>query len=143
MPEDTASASHADEPESELTPAQVFYLENRERLVSRAQDYYLEKHRELQMQQDEPPDVEDEWRYYHDPVVRPPKGHLWSTGFEEDGHGHEGDWLQVVETWPKGHLPAPELLANLLRSEQARDISIIDLDESWPMPGIHFTCCSR
>ena len=35
-----------EEMESELTPAQVFYMENRERLVSRAQDYYLEKHRE-------------------------------------------------------------------------------------------------
>ena len=31
-------------------------MENRERLVSRAQDYYLEKHRELQKQEDE---VED------------------------------------------------------------------------------------
>lgn len=28
--------------EGELTPAQVFYMENRDRLVSRAQDYYLE-----------------------------------------------------------------------------------------------------
>ncbi|CAE7785097.1 Malsu1 [Symbiodinium pilosum] len=82
------------------------------------------------MQQEEPADVEDEWRYYHDPVVRPPKGHLWSTGLEgDDDHGHEGDWLQVVESWPKGHLPAPELLANLLKAEQARDISIVDLDE--------------
>jgi len=31
-------------------------MENRERLVSRAQDYYLEKHRELQKQED---DVEE------------------------------------------------------------------------------------
>lgn len=31
-------------------------MENRERLVSRAQDYYLEKHRELQRQED---DIED------------------------------------------------------------------------------------
>ena len=36
------------------TPAQqVFYMENRERLVSRAQDYYLEKHRELQKQEED------------------------------------------------------------------------------------------
>lgn len=28
-------------------------MENRERLVSRAQDYYLEKHRELQRQEDD------------------------------------------------------------------------------------------
>lgn len=53
------------------------------------EDYYLEKHRELQQTE-----VEDEWRYYHDPVVRPEKGHLWSTGLEADGeHGQENDWL--------------------------------------------------
>jgi hypothetical protein len=40
----------------ETSAQQVFYMENRERLVSRAQDYYLEKHRELQKQEDE---VED------------------------------------------------------------------------------------
>eukprot|EP00438_Fugacium_kawagutii_P024975 Skav217966 [mRNA] locus=scaffold3450:162353:171873:- [translate_table: standard] len=53
--------------EDELTPAQVFYMENRERLVSRAQDYYLEKHRELQRQED---DIEVLYRspeYYFQP----------------------------------------------------------------------------
>ncbi|CAK9037159.1 unnamed protein product [Durusdinium trenchii] len=113
--------------EGELTPAQVFYMENRDRLVSRAQDYYLEKHKELQRDDDD----EDEWRYYHDPVMRPAKGHLWSTGMEEDGgeHGQENAWLQVVTDWPRGYLPTAEMLANLLRLEQARDVSVIDLEE--------------
>eukprot|EP00930_Biecheleria_cincta_P059296 TRINITY_DN45044_c0_g1_i1.p1 TRINITY_DN45044_c0_g1~~TRINITY_DN45044_c0_g1_i1.p1 ORF type:complete len:510 (+),score=82.79 TRINITY_DN45044_c0_g1_i1:24-1532(+) len=126
VPADTANTVD----EAELTPAQVFYLENRDRLVSRAQDYYLEKHRELQQSRDGD-DVEDEWRYYHDPVVRPPKGHLWSTGMEGDGdeHGLENGWLEATATWPRGQLPSAELLADLLRAEQARDVSIVDLEE--------------
>ncbi|CAE8641209.1 unnamed protein product, partial [Polarella glacialis] len=112
----TASSSRHEPPdEAELTPAQVFYLENRERLVSRAQEYYLEKQRELKAQKEGADDVEDEWRYYHDPVVRPPKGHLWATGQEEDAgdgeqHGQEDGWLQVVSGWPMGQLPTPEML---------------------------------
>ena len=40
---------------------------------------------------------EDEWRYYHDPVMRPAKGHLWSTGLEDDeSHGQENDWLEAL-----------------------------------------------
>eukprot|EP00931_Biecheleriopsis_adriatica_P100364 TRINITY_DN75690_c0_g1_i1.p1 TRINITY_DN75690_c0_g1~~TRINITY_DN75690_c0_g1_i1.p1 ORF type:complete len:540 (+),score=137.83 TRINITY_DN75690_c0_g1_i1:19-1638(+) len=117
--------------EAELTPAQLFYLENRERLVSRAQEYYLEKQKELQQQREGPEDVEDEWRYYHDPVVRPPKGHLWSTGLEGEGdeHGREDAWLEAVTTWPRGQLPTAEMLADLLRAEQAKDVSVVDLDE--------------
>eukprot|EP00913_Durusdinium_trenchii_P006925 g6514.t1 len=86
-----------------------------------------EKHKELQRDDDD----EDEWRYYHDPVMRPAKGHLWSTGMEEDGgeHGQENAWLQVVTDWPRGYLPTAEMLANLLRLEQARDVSVIDLEE--------------
>lgn len=126
VPSDTADAVD----DAELTPAQVFYMENRERLVSRAQDYYLEKHRELQQSRDVD-DVEDEWRYYHDPVVRPAKGHLWSTGMEGDGdeHGMENSWLETTATWPRGQLPSAELLADLLRAEQARDVCVVDLEE--------------
>ena len=58
---------------------------------------HKEKHKELQRDDDD----EDEWRYYHDPVMRPAKGHLWSTGMEEDGgeHGQENAWLQVGVRW--------------------------------------------
>ena len=58
---------------------------------------------------------QDEWRYYHDPVVRPAKGHLWATGMEDDGeeHGKEDMWMEVVSDWPRGHLPTPETWAGL------------------------------
>jgi len=58
---------------------------------------------------------QDEWRYYHDPVVRPAKGHLWATGMEDDGeeHGKEDMWMEVVSDWPRGHLPTPETWAEL------------------------------
>jgi len=112
-----------------LTPAQLFFKENRESLVNRAQDYYLEKQRERELQQEAVEDVEDEWRFYHDPVVRPRKGHLWSTGTEADGdeHGLEQDWLETVATWPQGFLPTVDMLVQLLRREQARDIQVVDL----------------
>ena len=38
----------------------------------------------------------------------------------------EDMWLESVSTWPRGSLPTPEMLANLLRAEQAQDVSIID-----------------
>lgn len=136
IPSDTAGGA-ASAPSTQdlsgLTPAQVFYMENREKLVSRAQNYYLEKQRELQLQREEgvPAEVEDEWRYYHEPVVRPPRGHLWATG--EDGnleeHGTENAWLEATVDWPRGSLPTPEMLADLLRSEQARDVYVVDLEK--------------
>jgi len=115
--------------QSAMTPAQLFYLENRDKLVDRAQEYYLQKHRETNLQEGEDPDMEDEWRFYHDPVVRPPKGHLWATGLEEDGeeYGMDQGWLEVANTWPKGQLPTPDMIADLLRKEQAMDVRITDL----------------
>ena len=42
--------------------------------------------------------AQDEWRYYHDPVVRPAKGHLWATGFEDDGeHGKDAWWCGAID----------------------------------------------
>lgn len=35
----------------------------------------------------------------------------------------------MVTDWPRGYLPTAEMLANLLRLEQARDVSVIDLEE--------------
>ena len=38
----------------------------------------------------------------------------------------EDMWLESVSTWPRGSLPTPEMLADLLRAEQAQDVRIID-----------------
>lgn len=109
------------------TPAQLFYLENRDRLVSRAQNYYLEKQREQLAEGHDAYTIQDEWRYYHDPVVRPKKGHLWSVEGEETS-GSESSWLATVEShWPKGQLPTVDMIVELLRAEQARDLNVIDL----------------
>ncbi|CAK0818521.1 unnamed protein product, partial [Prorocentrum cordatum] len=119
-PDGLAASAQELELGGQLTPAQLFYSENRERLVSRAQDYYLEKQRQQLRRSDEVEDIEEEWRFYHEPVVRPPKGHLWSTSTdgEEVGHGLEEGWREAVTAWPKGQLPTPEMLAALLRAEQ-------------------------
>jgi len=124
-------ANNLESDEGNLTPAQLFYLENRERMVSRAQDYYLQKQKEHLQQQEEPLDIEDEWRFYHDPVVRPPKGHLWATGAdgEVEEHRLEDSWRETAEAWPEGVLPTPEMLAALLEEELAKDVNIVDLVE--------------
>eukprot|EP00928_Gymnodinium_smaydae_P035031 TRINITY_DN24716_c0_g1_i1.p1 TRINITY_DN24716_c0_g1~~TRINITY_DN24716_c0_g1_i1.p1 ORF type:complete len:584 (-),score=88.39 TRINITY_DN24716_c0_g1_i1:125-1876(-) len=109
--------------EEELTPAQLFYLENRDSLVQRAQEYYLKKHEEQSRDAD---DIEDEWRYYHDPVVRPAKGHLWAVD-ADDGPGLEQGYLEIIQEWPQGRLPSVDMLADLLRAERAQDVVVIDL----------------
>lgn len=65
-----------------LTPAQQFFFENREVLLQRAQQYHEEKMQHF----DDLPDENSEFNqhsfdtFYRDPVVRPPKGHLWDFG---------------------------------------------------------------
>ena len=101
--------------EEELTPAQLFYKENRDRLLARSQQYFLEKSEA----------EESEWTYYHDPVKRPPKGHLWDfTSAERD---YEEYSLTEIK-FPKGKLPTPEQIVQLLEREQCMDIQIIDLE---------------
>lgn len=112
---------------ADLTPAQLFYLENRDSLINRAQDYYVQKQQEQLQASD---DVEEEWRYYHDPVVRPVKGHLWSTGEGTEGEEEpslEYGYLSAVSNWPRGALPGVELIVDLLRREQAKDVHVVDL----------------
>ena len=36
--------------------------------------------------------------------------------------------LETVSSWPTGQLPTAEMLAQLLRAEQAQDVQVIDLE---------------
>jgi len=100
--------------EDELTPAQIFYRENRERLLAQAQEHLLSKRAAMD---------EYEWSYHNEPVVRPPKGHLWSM--EDDDERPR----EYALDWPKGQLPTVDMIVELLRHEEARDIVVIDLNE--------------
>ncbi|CAD7953303.1 unnamed protein product [Amoebophrya sp. A25] len=132
---------------SEKTPAQLFLQENRERLLQKAEAFYVEREaRELTTK------VEEDWAYYHEPVVRPPKGHLWSmtddrkNDFEAASFsGNSGatpstsssasasasfyaaDHEVRPEDFQFGVLPSVELLKNLLLQEEAVDVRTVDL----------------
>ncbi|CEM35940.1 unnamed protein product [Vitrella brassicaformis CCMP3155] len=109
------AVSSGDEEDDYLTPAQRFYRENKERLLERAQQYYSDKHQQVM--------DENEWTFYRDPVVRPPKGHLWDFG----------DIAKVVPRedihFEKGRMPTVEQVIKILEQEQVQDIVVIDLEE--------------
>lgn len=68
-----------------MTPAQLFFAENRDRLIERAQQYFSDKKAHFE---DLPQETNEDVRFdtfYYDPVVRPARGHVWDFG---DGH-HE------------------------------------------------------
>jgi len=100
--------------DEDLTPAQIFYRENRDRLMAQAQEHLLQKRTATD---------EYEWSYHHEPVLRPPKGHLWSM--EDDDSGPR----EYAVDWPLGELPTIDMIIELLRSEEAKDIVVIDMNE--------------
>lgn len=116
-------ATLADE---DLTPAQRFYLENRELLLRRATEYSVTKanndfERATQ-------DMQDEWAFYKDPVVRPRKGHLWDPDIlSESGPESEFSEDPTVE-FVHGQFPQMDEIIHLLQQEKVADISAIDLD---------------
>ena len=117
---DPTKASLQDE---SLTPAQRFYLENRELLIKRAAEYSATKAaREWETISK---DVEDDWRFYRDPVVRPEKGKLWPISPDEgtDDTSSASSGFAGSTTFP-----SIEEIVNMLRSEHVEDICPIDLE---------------
>lgn len=74
-----------------LTPAQRFFLENRDQLLARAQEYHSHKTEHFEELQDE---LHQEQNiksgsprfdtFYRDPVIRLPKNHLWDFGASKE-----------------------------------------------------------
>jgi len=106
--------SDNDDEDEHLTPAQIFYRENRDRLMAQAQEHLLQKRSAAD---------EYEWSYHHEPVLRPPKGHLWSM--EDDDTGPR----EYALDWPLGQLPTIDMIVDLLRREEAKDIVVVDMNE--------------
>ncbi|KAF4689609.1 hypothetical protein FOZ62_000835 [Perkinsus olseni] len=122
--EDDVDPEPSSDEEEELTPAQRFYLENKERLLERATSYYMDKAK--QEEEEDPDGVVDSWRFYRDPVVRPPKGHMWN--YKDSGRESlpEGEYEPIQFT--EGEMPTIEQITRLLQDEQALDITVVDLD---------------
>lgn len=116
-------ATLADE---DLTPAQRFYLENRELLLRRAMEYSLTKaNNEFERATQ---DMQDEWAFYRDPVIRPRKGHLWDPD-NLSGSGPESEFSEEpAPEFVHGRFPQVDEIVHLLQQEKVTDISAIDLD---------------
>ena len=115
---DLASVSLNDET---LTPAQRFYLENKQLLLKRAIDYSRQKaENEFDRATQE---IEDEWAFYRDPIVRPPRGHLWSVDSED-----MNDDQSPVRDFEEGRFPEVDEIVHMLQDEKVNDLKTIDLD---------------
>jgi ribosomal silencing factor RsfS len=107
-----------------LTPAQRFYLENKELLVKRASEYSVSK--AMNEWEKEAKDVEDEWAFYRDPVVRPSRGKLWPVSPQEKD---EPQAETSSQAW-SNDFPSIEELVAFLRAEHVEDIAVIDMEEA-------------
>ncbi|PHJ16362.1 oligomerization domain protein [Cystoisospora suis] len=140
----SAESSSPPQPDEEnLTPAQRFYRDNRDLLLKRAQAYYYEKQQRLAKHQegladgesvfdDETEAIDDEWAFYREPVVRPPKGHVWGVPWQQQEKSfHDGDQEtpepKTIEL-ESGTMPTLEQFVSVLQQEHLEDIRVVDLD---------------
>eukprot|EP00921_Rhytidocystis_pertsovi_P007616 GHVQ01012639.1.p1 GENE.GHVQ01012639.1~~GHVQ01012639.1.p1 ORF type:complete len:561 (+),score=75.36 GHVQ01012639.1:254-1936(+) len=142
-----ASTADEDEDSNErLTPAQRFFKDNKDKLMSRAQQYYREKNAFIRKEakngdelsydddgdgdadsrrdEEDSFDAQNDWTsFYRDPVVRPPKRHLW-----EIGNLREHVPKKEIEL-EKGVLPTIQQFIELLEQESVTDVRTVDLEE--------------
>ena len=119
---DPHSASLEDE---SLTPAQRFYLENKELLLSRASEYSVT--RAMNEFDRATQNIQDEWAFYRDPVVRPPRGHLWSSA-DSSTPSHTEEEENTYEFEAGGSFPEIEHIIHLLEREKVSNIISLDLE---------------
>jgi ribosomal silencing factor RsfS len=104
-----------------LTPAQRFYVENRDLLLKRAVAYSVDQARtDFEKATEE---IEDEWKFYRDPVVRPEKGSLWSAS----GDPLHSEFAEEVK-FEKGRFPSIDEICHFLSLEKIQAILPVDLE---------------
>ena len=103
---------------TELSPSQIFYLDNKDALLQRAEELLLNQPRS------EIDDLEEDWVFYRDPVVRPNKGFLWTYGESKE----EREEMNKEVEFEPGVLPSPLELVDFLNREQVTETNIIDLN---------------
>ena len=116
----SSSSATLDDPS--LTPAQRFYLENKDLLLKRTADYSV--NRALNDFERATKDIEDDWVFYRDPVVRPSKGHLWPATRADE----QSDSSSSSVEFESNKFPEIEEIVHLLRQEKVEDITTLDLE---------------
>ena len=113
-----------------LTPAQRFYLENKELLINRMSEYSVSTAQNDWERATK--DIQDDWRFYRDPVVRPDRGKLWPKNplmGDSDGHEEERDSTEAGFT-ADGRLPSIAELVEFLEREDVEDLVAVDLEHA-------------
>lgn len=105
-----------------LTPAQQFFLENRDLLMQRAQRYFTAKKEHFDELPHEKNSVPHFDTFYFDPVVRPPRGHVWDFGSARHEIPREEVRLE------QGRMPTMKQLLQILEQEHVADVTVIDLE---------------
>jgi len=106
-----------------LTPAQRFYLENKELLVKRATEYSVSR-AESDFEK-ATKEIEDEWAFYRDPVLRPPRAHLWPIS-EVDERSSSSESHDAFDSSPN-EFPKVEEFVEFLSNQKVDDIVSVDL----------------
>ena len=110
-----------------LTPAQRFYLENKELLVNRMVDYSISQaHSEWEKATK---DIEDDWAFYRDPIVRPSRGKLWPVSpLSSSGEDAEENGEHVLSQ--EGRMPSVNELIEFLEKQHVGDVIAVDLENA-------------
>jgi ribosomal silencing factor RsfS len=109
-----------------LTPAQRFYLENKELLLKRMSDYSVTK--AMNEYDRATKDIEDEWAFYRDPVVRPSRGKLWSVHVHDSENAAEEEVLENPDEYEASAFPSIQRIIDLLQREHVEQILALDLE---------------
>jgi ribosomal silencing factor RsfS len=111
-----------------LTPAQRFYLENKELLVNRLSEYSnIQARNEWEKSTK---DIQDEWAFYRDPIMRPARGKLWPVNPTQSSHQVGDDYEQ--NKFQSEYVSTTSFTSDIiemLRREHVDDILSLDLEE--------------
>jgi ribosomal silencing factor RsfS len=110
-----------------LTPAQIFFEDNRALLEERAIEYGI--HRAESEFAQATREIEDEWTFYRHPVIRKPRGYQWDTS--NDSHttdsSQEDSDLSIFDSFsPSLNI---ENIVRFLSAHKLTDILPIDLEQ--------------
>ncbi|CAD2086825.1 ribosomal silencing factor RsfS, putative [Plasmodium vinckei brucechwatti] len=117
----------------EMTPAQRFYEENKDKLMNECMKYYNERNEKINKNNEniENPNIyydetyeNDYYNSIRDPIVRPKDNYLFDYE-NEDENGEENEDLELE----KGIMPTIEQVVCILKHEKVKNIKVIDLNK--------------
>ncbi|CDU16646.1 ribosomal silencing factor RsfS, putative [Plasmodium yoelii] len=119
----------------EMTPAQRFYEENKDKLIKECMKYYNERNekinKNINYENKENSNIyyddtyeNDYYNSINDPIVRPKENYLFDYENEEE-NGKEDEDLELE----KGIMPTIEQVVCILKHEKVKNIKVIDLNK--------------